>query len=60
MYRYDGETFTQFHRQEGLASDAVQCAFMDKEGRMWFGGVFGLFRYDGKTIVPVGKDGPWE
>ena len=32
----------------------------DRSGRLWRGGWQGLFRYDGETIIRVGKDGPWE
>ncbi len=33
----------------------------DREGRFWFGGFGGLFRFDRKTsqFTPVGKQGPW-
>jgi ligand-binding sensor domain-containing protein len=60
IYRYDGKSFTNFHRKQGLASNAVQCFFEDREGRVWVGGVFGLFRYDGNTFFPVKKNGPWK
>jgi len=58
--KYDGKTFTNFQRKQGLASDGIQCILEDSEGRIWLGGVFGLFRYNGKSIVSVGKDGPWQ
>jgi ligand-binding sensor domain-containing protein len=59
VYRYDGKTFTNFYTDEGLASHAIQSIYEDKQGRLWLGGWKGLFRYDGKSIFPVTKYGPW-
>ena len=59
VYRYDGKTFANFGKKQGLTSNAIQCAFEDKQGRVWLGGWQGLFRIEGESIVPVGKDGPW-
>ena len=60
VYRYDGRSFTNFQKEHGLTSNAIQCTFEDKEGRLWLGGWKGLFRYDGKSIFTVGKNGPWQ
>ena len=62
VYRYDISTdeLTNFHEKEGLASGAIQCAFEDKDGRLWLGGYMGLFRYDGKSVFQVTKKGPWQ
>ena len=60
VYRYDGESFTNFQEEQGLTTNAIQCTFEDREGRLWLGGWMGLFRYDGKTILSVGKNGPWK
>ena len=63
VYRYDGKSFTRFHEtlveMNGLNSNAIQCTYEDKEGRLWLGGYRGLFRYDGQSITRVGKHGPW-
>ncbi len=60
LYRYDGKEFTNFHRKQGLNSEAIQCFLEDREGRVWVGGVFGLFRFDGKSFFQVTKEGPWK
>ncbi len=60
VYRYDGKSFTNFQKKQGLTSNAIQCTFEDREGRFWLGGWMGLFRYDGKSIFSVGKNGPWQ
>jgi len=60
VYRYDGKTFKNFGEKDGLASNAIQCIFEDREGRLWLGGWMGLFRYDGKSILNVTKNGPWQ
>ncbi|MCB9917385.1 MAG: hypothetical protein H6832_03185 [Planctomycetes bacterium] len=59
VYRYDGERATKFDESNGLASNAVQCTFEDRAGRIWFGGYRGLSRLDGTNIVLVKRDGPW-
>ena len=59
VYSYDGETFTNFYKNEGLITNAILSIFEDREGRRWFGGWAGLFRFDGKTFFPVTKEGPW-
>ena len=57
--RYDGKTFTGFSSKSGLTLPHVQSIFEDQNGMLWFGCSGGLFHYDGKTFVNVGKDGPW-
>ena len=59
VYRYNGKTFTNFGEAQGLTTNAIQCTYQDRTGRLWLGGWQGLFRYDGETIISVGKDGPW-
>ena len=58
-YRYDGKVFTHFDEAQGLATPGVMCIHEDASERLWLGGVKGLFRYDGGSIVPVTSDGPW-
>jgi ligand-binding sensor domain-containing protein len=64
--KYDGKSFTQFTKKEGLPSNCVQNIVEDKKGNIWFGtrvaekdhsdadkrtGGGGLSRYDGKTFT---------
>ncbi len=64
--KYDGKSFTQFTKKDGLASNSVQAIHVDQQGNVWFGsrvaefdnpdpnGIAedgGLSRYDGKTFV---------
>ncbi len=60
VYRYDGKSFTNFRKKDGLVSDAIQSIFEDKQGRLWLGGCLGLTRYDGKSFVNVSTMGPWD
>lgn len=68
VYRYDPEAegkpgakaFTRFHEKEGLFTNGILSILEDKQGRFWFGGWKGLFRFDGKTFRPVTKKGPWK
>jgi ligand-binding sensor domain-containing protein len=59
VYRYNGKTFTQFTRKEGLSHLSVQCVLQDKNGITWLGTNEGLCRFDGQTIKeePMGPDG---
>ena len=64
--KYDGESFKEFTKKDGLPSDCVQAIHEDKQGNIWFGsrvaekdhpdadkrtGDGGLSRYDGKTFI---------
>lgn len=67
VYRYDGTSrpagqaeFTNYYKADGLITNGILSIFKDKEGRFWFGGWGGLFRYDGKSFTPVTRDGPWQ
>ncbi len=39
--------FDNFTQRDGLSNNVVQCAFQDRNGRMWFGTSQGLNFYDG-------------
>ena len=60
LYQYDGESFTNFYKEHGLASPSIQCTYEDKDGRVWAGGYLGLYRFDGKSFVNVTNKGPWQ
>ncbi len=64
--KYDGNSFIQFTKKDGLPSNCVQTILEDKQGNLWFGsrvtekdnpdangrtGNGGLSRYDGKTFI---------
>lgn len=57
VYRYDGESFTNFTEENGLCNNKVISILEDKEGNMWFGAGDGLCMYDGRafTHLPI----PW-
>jgi len=61
VFRYDGTSFTNYGIKDGLSSGGIISIMEDREGRFWFGGLGGLFRFDRKTarFTPVGKQGPW-
>lgn len=59
VYRYDGKAF-QHYNQEDLSGASVLSIYRDREGRLWFGGWGGLFRYDHGSFTPVTVDGPWK
>lgn len=58
IYRYDGQSFTNFIEKDGLCSNNVIAILEDKAGYIWIGTSAGLCRYDGKTFtkVPISMD----
>jgi ligand-binding sensor domain-containing protein len=59
LYRHDGTRLHRYAAGEDRPTAAIQCVFEDRDGGLWMGGYRGLFRLDGDTFIPVGKDGPW-
>jgi len=55
VYRHNGQSFDNFHKDKGVTSNAIQCTFEDKEGNLWLGGYMGLFRYDEKSFDNITK-----
>ena len=50
--RYDGQTFTTFTTQDGLAQNTVRSILEDRDGHLWFGtGGGGVSRYDGTQFT---------
>ena len=47
--RYDGQTWTNFTTEDGLAGNCVRSVFQDRGGYLWFGTSGGVSRYDGQT-----------
>lgn len=48
VYRYDGESFTNFTTQDGLCSNDVGKMIQDREGNILMGTSSGICKYDGK------------
>jgi len=46
IYRYDGETFTNFTKEDGISSNNIWCVFEDKNGYILFGSDSGVHRYN--------------
>lgn len=55
VYRYNGNSFTQFTGKDGLNSNTVYSILEDTSGNIWIGTLDGICRYDGKKIsrVPI-------
>ena len=48
-YHYDGQSWTNFATQDGLASDLLTAIVEDREGHIWVGTAdHGVSRYDGQ------------
>lgn len=46
VYRVDGESLTEFFPEQSCVSHTLRSIYEDNQGRIWFGGWLGLFRYD--------------
>ena len=51
--QHDGQTVEFLTRQHGLATDAVQCLFEDREGNVWVGTQAGLQRLTPHRVTPL-------
>lgn len=60
VYRFDGNSFTQFTTNEGLNTNVVHCLLEDQSGNIWVGTTDGICRYDGSrfTKVPIAVPDP--
>lgn len=50
VYRFDGESFTNFTTKDGLCNNDVKGIIQDKEGNILIGTESGICKYDGKTF----------
>lgn len=53
VYRYDGNSFTQFTVKDGLTSNTIWSVLEDKTGKIWLGTANGICCYDGKKMLSV-------
>jgi len=53
-----GTRITTFSGKEGLLTDLVKCVVEDRDGYVWIGTDFGLFRYDGQRFTAAARDLP--
>jgi ligand-binding sensor domain-containing protein len=69
VYRYDGNTLTQFTMKDGLVDNQITTIQADQFGNIWFGtGGFGISRFDGskftihtrKVNIKSGKAAEWK
>ncbi len=57
VIRYDGNTFTNFTKKDGLCSNSVNSVIEDNKGILWFATAKGLCSYDGDNFynIPLPK-----
>jgi ligand-binding sensor domain-containing protein len=60
VLRYEGGRLERFSVDQGLASDAPQRIYQNRDGRLWCGGHMGLYRLEGNAFVSVTEAGPWQ
>src|ERR1044071_8579287 len=55
--RYDGHSFLNLNKDNGLTSNFVYCITEDPQHNIWFGTFEGgLCKYDGQTVSPIPLD----
>jgi len=56
--KYDGKTFTNYTKLNGLCDNNIAEMMEDKEGNIWIGTMHGgVSRYDGKTFTNFTRNG---
>ncbi len=53
VYRYDGNSFTNFTEKDGLQNNKVLSILEDNDGNIWLGTDEGVCRYDGRTFTNI-------
>ena len=52
VWRYDGQTLTNYTRNDGLPSNVIYTIYKDKKGELLFGsGGAGVYRFNGKSFA---------
>ncbi|MEM6379664.1 MAG: two-component regulator propeller domain-containing protein, partial [Bacteroidota bacterium] len=57
VYKYDGQTFTNYNTENGLCGNDISTLIEDIDGNFWFGTENGLCKFDGQTFktIPIPK-----
>ena len=55
VYRYDGKSFTQFTKKDGLSDNNVKAITEDKAGNILFGTNRGICKYNGEKFINIPK-----
>jgi ligand-binding sensor domain-containing protein len=53
VYRYDGKSFTNFTKKDGLCSNTIFFILEDKTGNIWFGSKKAICRFDGESFTSI-------
>ena len=55
LSRYDGKSFVNFSRADGLAGEAVFGLHLDPQGGLWGTTTFGVSHYDYRSVTILGE-----
>jgi ligand-binding sensor domain-containing protein len=56
VWRYDGKTFSNFSKKDGLSHNGAWSLLEDKSGNIWVGTRnTGLYRFDGKNFTNLSE-----
>lgn len=53
VYKYDGQSFTNFNIDNGLCGNDISTIIEDKDGFFWFGTENGLCKFDGNNFETI-------
>jgi ligand-binding sensor domain-containing protein len=54
VWKYDGNSLTNYSNKEGLTSQAINTIYRDKIGNLWFGSdADGIFKFNGLTFEQI-------
>lgn len=50
VFKFDGKSFTNFTKRNGLCENDISCISEDSKGNLWFGTTQGVCRFNGKEF----------
>ena len=53
IFRFNGEDFACVGTEDGFDINNCFAIYEDRDGCLWFGGINGLFRYDGQKVEKI-------
>jgi len=58
LYKFDGESFTTYTKEDGLCDNTINELLIDKKGNLWIGTFWGgVSKYDGNTFTNFTDNG---
>jgi signal transduction histidine kinase/streptogramin lyase len=55
LFKFDGQKFRRYGKEQGLTNDSVKCLEADNEGNLWLGGGGGAMKITGNGFTAYGE-----